>query len=462
MTDSFTARLRARFDHWLRTAPPTRLIVSSFLLVVALGTLLLLLPFSTKAPLKPLDALFTAVSATCVTGLVAVDTYSTFTGFGQAVVLAMIQIGGLGLVTFASFFTLSFTRRQDYRTLQLAGESVSSSGLAEAQGLLSMVVRLAAGFELAGALLMLPVFVPQYGPEGIWIAFFLAISAFCNAGFDILGRTVPYASLTGYVHNWYVQAVLMFLIIAGGLGFIVWVDLMEWPKRRRLRLQSKVVLLFSAVLTLGGALCFALLEWRNPATLGALSGPDAAMASLFQSVSARTAGLNTVDLASLFSLTKLLMCILMFIGAAPGGTGGGIKVTTVSVLLVTVLCVARGQEDAVMFGHRIGKKTVYRALTILLGGLGAVAVATVAMFYNTSSAVSEMDSMFEAFSAFATVGLSVGVTATMQATAKLVTILTMFVGRVGPVALAISLGGQHPAQRRPRRAARGSCKRGLR
>ena len=199
MTDSFTARLRARFDHWLRTAPPTRLIVSSFLLVVALGTLLLLLPFSTKAPLKPLDALFTAVSATCVTGLVAVDTYSTFTGFGQAVVLAMIQIGGLGLVTFASFFTLSFTRRQDYRTLQLAGESVSSSGLAEAQGLLSMVVRLAAGFELAGALLMLPVFVPQYGPEGIWIAFFLAISAFCNAGFDILGRTVPYASLTGYV-----------------------------------------------------------------------------------------------------------------------------------------------------------------------------------------------------------------------------------------------------------------------
>ena len=440
MTDSFTARLRARFDHWLRTAPPTRLIVSSFLLVVALGTLLLLLPFSTKAPLKPLDALFTAVSATCVTGLVAVDTYSTFTGFGQAVVLAMIQIGGLGLVTFASFFTLSFTRRQDYRTLQLAGESVSSSGLAEAQGLLSMVVRLAAGFELAGALLMLPVFVPQYGPEGIWIAFFLAISAFCNAGFDILGRTVPYASLTGYVHNWYVQAVLMFLIIAGGLGFIVWVDLMEWPKRRRLRLQSKVVLLFSAVLTLGGALCFALLEWRNPATLGALSGPDAAMASLFQSVSARTAGLNTVDLASLFSLTKLLMCILMFIGAAPGGTGGGIKVTTVSVLLVTVLCVARGQEDAVMFG----KKTVYRALTILLGGLGAVAVAAVAMFYNTSSAVSEIDSMFEAFSAFATVGLSVGVTATMQAAAKLVTILTMFVGRVGPVALAISLAGSTP------------------
>lgn len=380
MTDSFTARLRARFDHWLRTAPPTRLIVSSFLLVVALGTLLLLLPFSTKAPLKPLDALFTAVSATCVTGLVAVDTYSTFTGFGQAVVLAMIQIGGLGLVTFASFFTLSFTRRQDYRTLQLVGESVSSSGLAEARGLLSMVVRLAAGFELAGALLMLPVFVPQYGPEGIWIALFLAISAFCNAGFDILGRAAPYVSLTGYVHNWYVQAVLMFLIIAGGLGFIVWVDLMEWPKRRRLRLQSKVVLLVSAVLTLGGALCFALLEWHNPATLGALSGPDAAMASLFQSVSARTAGLNTVDLASLFSLTKLLMCILMFIGAAPGGTGGGIKVTTVSVLLVTVLCVARGQEDAVMFGHRIGKKTVYRALTILLVGLGAVAVATVAMF----------------------------------------------------------------------------------
>ena len=474
MTDSFTARLRARFDHWLRTAPPTRLIVSSFLLVVALGTLLLLLPFSTKAPLKPLDALFTAVSATCVTGLVAVDTYSTFTGFGQAVVLAMIQIGGLGLVTFASFFTLSFTRRQDYRTLQLAGESVSSSGLAEAQGLLSMVVRLAAGFELAGALLMLPVFVPQYGPEGIWIAFFLAISAFCNAGFDILGRTVPYASLTGYVHNWYVQAVLMFLIIAGGLGFIVWVDLMEWPKERysaksfeeaakngttciveksevmehsgwRIAMWiSAGLLLFSAVLTLGGALCFALLEWRNPATLGALSGPDAAMASLFQSVSARTAGLNTVDLASLFSLTKLLMCILMFIGAAPGGTGGGIKVTTVSVLLVTVLCVARGQEDAVMFGHRIGKKTVYRALTILLGGLGAVAVAAVAMFYNTSSAVSEIDSMFEAFSAFATVGLSVGVTATMQATAKLVTILTMFVGRVGPVALAISLAGSTP------------------
>ena len=169
--------------------------------------------------------MFTAVSATCVTGLVAVDTYSTFTGFGQAVVLAMIQIGGLGLVTFASFFTLSFTRRQDYRTLQLVGESVSSSGLAEARGLLSMVVRLAAGFELAGALLMLPVFVPQYGPEGIWIALFLAISAFCNAGFDILGtKSNLYPSLTGYADSPVINITVMLLIVIGGVGFLTWED----------------------------------------------------------------------------------------------------------------------------------------------------------------------------------------------------------------------------------------------
>lgn len=422
-----------------RSRVPTQTIAISFALLILIGTALLLLPWSTRRGISVLDALFTATSAACVTGLVAVDTYTAFTGFGQAVVLGLIQIGGLGLVTLTSFLGLTMRRRMGFRSLQLASESISAPGAVEARRLLGTVIKVAFACEGAGALALCAAFVPEYGAEGVWIAVFLAVSAFCNAGFDILGRIAPYTSLTAYTGNWYVQGVLIALIVSGGLGFLVWQELAALRRTKRISLHTEVVLVFTVLLLVGGAAGFAALEWSNPGTIGGMSAGDKLMASLFQSASARTAGFNTVDLAATNQLTRLFLCILMFIGAAPGGTGGGIKVTTFSVLAVTVLSVARGREDAVIFGRRIPKRTVYRAMAIALLSLAAVMVASVTMFFNTSAAVTEMDSLFESVSAFATVGVSIGVTATMNHAARIVTMITMFAGRVGPVSLAISL-----------------------
>lgn len=429
----------ARAARARRSRVPTQTIAISFALLILIGTALLLLPWSTRRGISVLDALFTATSAACVTGLVAVDTYTAFTGFGQAVVLGLIQIGGLGLVTLTSFLGLTMRRRMGFRSLQLASESISAPGAVEARRLLGTVIKVAFACEGVGALALCAAFVPEYGAEGVWIAVFLAVSAFCNAGFDILGRIAPYTSLTAYTGNWYVQGVLIALIISGGLGFLVWQELAALRRTKRISLHTEVVLVFTVLLLVGGAAGFAALEWSNPGTIGGMSAGDKLMASLFQSASARTAGFNTVDLAATNQLTRLFLCILMFIGAAPGGTGGGIKVTTFSVLAVTVLSVARGREDAVIFGRRIPKRTVYRAMAIALLSLAAVMVASVTMFFNTSAAVTEMDSLFESVSAFATVGVSIGVTATMNHAARIVTMITMFAGRVGPVSLAISL-----------------------
>ena len=324
----------------LGLSTPTQIICVSFIAVIALGTLLLTLPIASRhGRLDVLNAMFTATSATCVTGLVVRDTWTQFTWFGQAVVLLLIQVGGLGLVTLTSFFALAMRRRMGFRDLRLLGESVSADGYDQAKSVLKIVVGLAAMFEGIGILLLMFAFVPQFGLEGVWISVFTAISAFCNAGFDLFGRFGAYSSLVPYVNNYYVQAVIIFMIISGGLGFMVWVELCQWYQKRRLSLHAKVVLSFSVILWLGGALGLGLMEWNNPATLGGLSVPGKMMASLFQSVSTRTAGMNTVDLASCGTLSKLLMSVLQFIGAAPGSTGGGVKVSR-----LVILCKALGSE----------------------------------------------------------------------------------------------------------------------
>ena len=352
----------------LGLSTPTQIICVSFIAVIALGTLLLTLPIASRhGRLDVLNAMFTATSATCVTGLVVRDTWTQFTWFGQAVVLLLIQVGGLGLVTLTSFFALAMRRRMGFRDLRLLGESVSADGYDQAKSVLKIVVGLAAMFEGIGILLLLFAFVPQFGLEGVWISVFTAISAFCNAGFDLFGRFGAYSSLVPYVNNYYVQAVIIFMIISGGLGFMVWVELCQWYQKRRLSLHAKVVLSFSVILWLGGALGLGLMEWNNPATLGGLSVPGKVMASLFQSVSTRTAGMNTVDLASCGTLSKLLMSVLQFIGAAPGSTGGGVKVTTFAVIILTIRSVAQGRDDCVIADHHIESKTVYRALTIRAG-----------------------------------------------------------------------------------------------
>lgn len=430
----------------LESLSPTRLIVSSFVVVIVTGALLLMLPFATRNGITPVQAFFTATSATCVTGLVVLDTYQGFTLFGQTVVICLIQIGGLSLVTLASFFTLALRRRVGFRSMKLASESIGTSNVAEARGLLLVVMKLAAFFEGLGFLLLLPVFVPEYGAEGIFISIFLSISAFCNAGFDILGRTQSYVSLMGYASNWYVQGIIMFLIVAGGLGFLVWHDLGQWRKTHHLSIHTKVVLFCTILLIVGGTVGFAFLEWNNPATLGGMTAGDKIVNSLFQSISARTAGFNTIDLASMSSITKCMLCVLMFIGAAPGGTGGGIKVTTFSVILVTVASVVTGREDAQIFRRRIDKKTVYQALSIAMLSLGVVIFVTLVVFFNCGEVISPLDCLYEVVSAFGTVGCSVGVTGQMHPLALIITMITMFIGRVGPVSLAISLASQRREQ----------------
>ena len=425
---------------WLAGSSATQTICVSFLLVIAAGTLLLSLPIASKqGRLGLVDALFTATSATCVTGLVVRDTWTQFTFFGQAVLLLLIQVGGLGLVTLTSFFALAARRRMGFRDLRLLGESVSADGLSKATEVLKIVIKLAAAFEAVGIVLLLFAFVPQFGAEGVWVSVFTAISAFCNAGFDLFGRFGAYSSLVPYVNNYYVQAVIMFMIMAGGLGFMVWVELAEYRKKRRLSLHAKVVLQFSVIFWVGGAVLLALLEWSNPRTMGGLSVPGKIMAALFQSVSTRTAGMNTIDLAACSPISKLLMSVLQFIGAAPGSTGGGVKVTTFAVLILTIRSVAQGRDDCVIGGHHIESKTVYRALTIIMLGMVAALGSAVVVYYNTSDAVTVIDAIFESCSAFGTVGLSVGVTSQLNTGAKLLYMLVMFMGRVGPVSFAISL-----------------------
>ena len=433
-------RTRRPNKGWLAGSSATQTICSSFLLVIAVGTLLLTLPISSRTGrLGVIDAMFTATSATCVTGLIVRDTWSQFSLFGQVVILMLIQVGGLGLVTLTSFFALAARRRMGFRDLRLLGESVSADGLSKATEVLKIVIKLAAAFEAVGIVLLLFAFVPQFGAEGVWVSVFTAISAFCNAGFDLFGRFGAYSSLVPYVNNYYVQAVIMFMIMAGGLGFMVWVELAEYRKKRRLSLHAKVVLQFSAIFWVGGAVLLALLEWSNPRTMGGLSVPGKIMAALFQSVSTRTAGMNTIDLAACSPISKLLMSVLQFIGAAPGSTGGGVKVTTFAVLILTIRSVAQGRDDCVIGGHHIESKTVYRALTIIVIGAVAAFGSAVVVYYNTAETVSVIDCIFESCSAFGTVGLSVGVTGQLNTGAKLLYMACMFMGRVGPVSLAISL-----------------------
>ena len=433
-------RTRRPNKGWLAGSSATQTICGSFLLVIAVGTLLLTLPISSRTGrLGVIDAMFTATSATCVTGLVVRDTWSQFSLFGQVIILMLIQVGGLGLVTLTSFFALAARRRMGFRDLRLLGESVSADGLSKATEGLKIVIKLAAAFEAVGIVLLLFAFVPQFGAEGVWVSVFTAISAFCNAGFDLFGRFGAYSSLVPYVNNYYVQAVIMFMIMAGGLGFMVWVELAEYRKKRRLSLHAKVVLQFSVIFWVGGAVLLALLEWSNPRTMGGLSVPGKIMAALFQSVSTRTAGMNTIDLAACSPISKLLMSVLQFIGAAPGSTGGGVKVTTFAVLILTIRSVAQGRDDCVIGGHHIESKTVYRALTIIVIGAVAAFGSAVVVYYNTAETVSVIDCIFESCSAFGTVGLSVGVTGQLNTGAKLLYMACMFMGRVGPVSLAISL-----------------------
>lgn len=417
----------------------TQIILLSFLGAILLGGVLLSLPVSAAdgRAIPVTDALFTAVTSVCVTGLVTVPV-TAFSPFGQAVVLALIQMGGLGIVTFMSFFTLALHRKVGLEDRLLLQDAFNLNG---SGGVVRFIRRAVFGTllaEAAGALVIMIAFIPRYGMKGVWYAVFHAVSAFCNAGLDVLGTD----SLMGWASSPLICGITEVLIVLGGVGFVVWWDLArvvrERKKWRDLTLHSKIAVTTTLVLILAGTLGFLLLEGSNPATLGNLPWLDKIRLSLFQSVTARTAGFATLDQSGLTGGSALLSCVLMFIGGSPVGTAGGVKTVTVTILLAFALATARGGREVSLFSRRIPRQTLNKAVAVALVSLATVLSSALLLCLVTG--LDGLDLLFEAVSATATVGLSRGVTDKLPEAGKWVVMATMYLGRVGPLSLAVAFG----------------------
>lgn len=419
---------------------PTQLIVIGFLLLIFIGSILLNLPIASRngRSIGYLNALFTATSATCVTGLVVVDTYTHWTLFGQLVILSLIQVGGLGFMTMATLFSLVLRRKISFRERLLIAESLNQYSL---EGVVRLTKQILLGtlmFEAAGALILSIQFIGDFGlVKGIYRGIFHAISAFCNAGFDIMGEEQEYVSLTAYTSDTIVNFTVMALIIIGGLGFSVWDDIYRAKSFKNLRLHTKLVLLITAVLLIFGFVFFFLLEWSNPKTLQPLNMKGKLLSAMFQSVTTRTAGFNTVSLSDLTSASKFMTIVLMFIGGSPGSTAGGIKTATIGVLIFAVVSVLRGSDDTELFKRRLNTGVVLRALSIVI--ISAVIVITTTVTLSIFENASFVEVFFEAVSAFGTVGLSLGITPLLSSISKIAVIATMFFGRVGVLTMALAL-----------------------
>lgn len=424
-------------------ASPIRLVVVSFVAVIAAGTVLLKLPIATPPaqPIGWIDALFTATSATCVTGLVVRDTGSGFTGFGQAVILLLIQTGGLGVMTF-SLLVLSLLRAPVPMVQRVIYERTlagfPSAGLWPLVRLVFVFTFLA---EAAGAGSLFVRLLPEVGVrQAAWPALFHSVSAFCNAGFALWPD-----SLVRFGGDVWVNGTVMALVVLGGLGFIVVFDLLDTSVRpRRLAVHTKLALVVTAVLTLAGAALFWGLE--GPRTLFALPLRDQALISLFQSVTTRTAGFNTVDVSLLAPATLFVMLLLMFVGGAPGSCAGGIKTTTLGVLVASTRARLRGHEHVNLFGRTLSRETVGNALAIALGGAAmGVAGLFLLLLAESPAAVASAEGplfisyLFETVSALGTVGLSTGITPWLEPESRIVVALLMFVGRLGPLTVAAAL-----------------------
>lgn len=417
---------------------PSKLFVLGFAAVILLGALLLTLPFATRSNISTsfVDALFTATSAVCVTGLVVQDTATYWSTFGQVVIITLIQIGGLGIMTMASLVSLLIGRKISLSSRLLIQESLGTLSLAGVVRLTRYVVLMTFLIESIGAWLLSYKFIPLYGfKKGIYMSVFHSISAFCNAGFDLMG---DFRSLTGFVEDPLVNLVIMGLIIFGGLGFSVVLDVAGTRKFSKLSLHTKMVVTTTGVLILGGFLMTLLFEWGNPQTLAPLSFQGKVLSAMFNSVTPRTAGFNTLSLSDLTNSTLMLVMVLMFIGGSPGSTAGGIKTTTMALIFMTIISITRGKEDTEIFKRRVSREAVNRSLAIL--GIAITCVTLVMIVLNfTEPGASFMEIMFETFSAMGTVGLSLGITPSLSTAGKLVVAATMFVGRLGVLTIAFAI-----------------------
>ncbi len=416
---------------------PMIAIILGFLCIILTGALLLTLPISNRNGewLSPLSALFTATSATCVTGLTIADTQTLFTPFGQAAILAMIQIGGLGFMSLTIILMMAFRRAISFSERILLS---SSFGLSNGGGVLRFVRLVVVGsftIEGIGALLLSFHFIPQYGfLQGLWLSIFHAISAFCNAGFDVLGQNNSMASVS---NNSYVLIILMLLTIIGGLGFVVWNEILEKKNYHKLSIYSKIVLITSASLLVFGTLFYLTAEWNNPATLGNMSVGDKILNACFTSVTMRTVGFSTFDMSQLTEPSMLISCILMLIGGSSGSTAGGIKTATFMILVFTAVQAAAGRNRIKFHGREIAKNDIFRAFSLLFIALTIILTGTV-VTSMVAPDIPLLNILFTNTSAFATVGVAACNIASLAALPQLLLILMMFLGRVG--VLTITLG----------------------
>ncbi|MBP1905631.1 trk system potassium uptake protein TrkH [Paenibacillus turicensis] len=417
---------------------PPQMLVLGFSGMILIGTFLLMLPIAnhTGESLAFIDAFFTATSATSVTGLVVRDTGTFFTTFGQVVIMILIQIGGLGFMTMATLFALVFRRKISLKDRLILQEAMNQGSMEGIVRLIRKVLYYSLIIEGSAAVLLAIRFaVDMPILRAIYFGLFHAVSMFNNAGFDLFGQ---FHSLTNYVGDPIVNIVVMFLIVSGGIGFIVIADLISYRKNRRLSLHAKVVLSMTAALIAIGFITIFIFEFTNKATLSPLSWGEKLWSALFQSVTSRTAGANTLDIGSMRQATQFFMIILMFIGASPGSTGGGIKTTTFAILAGAVIAMITRKNDVILFRYRLAQERIFKAVTITMFSL--FWVIAIAMILSVTEAAPFLSILFEAMSAFGTVGLSMGLTTELSVVGKVFICLTMFVGRVGLLTLAYALG----------------------
>ena len=422
----------------------THIIMLSFLGLILLGSILLALPVSAagKEAVPYLDALFTATTATCVTGLVTLPTVSTWSTFGHIVILFLIQIGGLGVITIISAVMIMLHKQMGFGNRLLLQDAFNLNSLS---GVFRFVKRVIVGTFLVegiGAAFYMLVFVPEFGARGIWISIFTSISAFCNAGIDIIGEN----SLCDYATNPIINLVTGLLIILSGIGYVVWWDVLETCRKaagkhhkifRNLTLHSKIAISTTLILVFGGGILIFLLEYQNPATIGGMSVFDKIQVSLFQSITTRTAGFASVPQQDLTNASSMLCLMLMFIGGSPVGTAGGIKTVTIAVLVVSALATIQNKNEVTLFDRNISKQAVNKAVAVTAMSFGILFVST--MLLSAVTDADSLDILYETVSATATVGLTRDLTPRLNSVGKAIIIGTMYLGRVGPISLALAL-----------------------
>lgn len=433
------------------TLSTTQIILLSFLITILLGSFLLALPISSSSgqAVPYVDALFTATTATCVTGLVTVPTASTWSIFGQAVILALIQIGGLGVITILSALMILLHKRMSIGDRLLLQDAFNLNSLS---GIVRFVKKVIFGTFLVegiGALLYMTVFIPEFGVKGIWVSVFTSISAFCNAGIDIIGES----SLCNYVINPLINVTTSLLIILGGIGYIVWWDVVRVAKKatmkkhgifKNLTLHSKITIVTTLILIFGGGVLIFLFEYDNPLTIGNMTLFDKIQVSLFQSVTTRTAGFATVQQQDLTNASSILCLLLMFIGGSPVGTAGGIKTVTLAVLVISAMATIQNKNEVTIFDRNISRQAINKAVAVTAMSFAIMFAATLLLSAVTSA--DALDILFETVSATATVGLTRDLTPYLNTAGKAVIISTMYLGRVGPISLALALNSDKKNQ----------------